>query len=137
MTLGEIIKSYRKEHDLSQSDFSRMSGLSRGYVSMLEQNKNPQTGRPITLTIDTMQKSAKAMGIDINHLFAIVDGRINLVERVDPLSIPNDSMSDDELTRISSAMAQMNAEGRERAIELVEDLAAGGRYKTDILVEKA
>ena len=26
-------------------------------------------------------------------------------------------------------MAQMNKEGRERAVELVEDLAAGGRFK--------
>lgn len=34
-----------------------------------------------------------------------------------------------ELKRISAAMAQMNEEGRERAVELVEDLAAGGRYK--------
>ena len=34
-----------------------------------------------------------------------------------------------ELSRISAAMAQMNEEGRERAVELVEDLAAGGRYK--------
>ena len=35
----------------------------------------------------------------------------------------------DELSRIFAAMAQMNKEGRERAVELVEDLAAGGRYK--------
>ena len=35
----------------------------------------------------------------------------------------------EELSRISAAMAQMNPEGRERAVELVEDLAAAGRYK--------
>ncbi len=34
-----------------------------------------------------------------------------------------------ELKRISAAMAQMNEEGRERAVELVEDLAAAGRFK--------
>ena len=45
-----------------------------------------------------------------------------------------------ELSRISDAMAQMNEEGRERAVELVEDLAAGGRYKktgADILDKEA
>ncbi len=46
----------------------------------------------------------------------------------------------DELSRISAAMAKMNEEGRERAVELVEDLAAGGRYKktgADILDQEA
>ena len=38
-------------------------------------------------------------------------------------------LTEDELTRISTAMSQMNEEGRERAVELVEDLSAGGRYK--------
>lgn len=38
-------------------------------------------------------------------------------------------LTEDELSRISAAMAQMNEEGRERAVELIEDLAAGGRYK--------
>ena len=49
-------------------------------------------------------------------------------------------LTDDELSRISTAMAQMNEEGRERAVELVEDLAAGGRYKktgTDNLGKEA
>ena len=39
------------------------------------------------------------------------------------------ALTPQELARISAAMAQMNEEGRERAVELVEDLAAGGRYK--------
>lgn len=78
MTLGEIIKNYRVEHGLSQSDFAKLSGLSRGYVSMLEQNKNPKSGKPITLTLDTMQKAAKAIGMDINDLFRLVDEKIKL-----------------------------------------------------------
>lgn len=40
-----------------------------------------------------------------------------------------DGLTEEELLRISAAMAQMNKEGRERAVELVEDLAAGGRFK--------
>ena len=39
------------------------------------------------------------------------------------------TLTPQELTRISAAMSKMNEEGRERAVELVEDLAAGGRYK--------
>lgn len=80
MTLGDIIKRYREEHGMSQSEFARLSKLSRGYVSMLEQNKNPQSGRPITLTLDTMAKAASAMGMDVNDLFRMVDGKIDLAE---------------------------------------------------------
>ena len=49
-------------------------------------------------------------------------------------------LTDEELSRISAAMTQMNEEGRERAVEVVEDLAAGGRYKktgADILGNEA
>lgn len=38
-------------------------------------------------------------------------------------------LTKEELARISAAMAEMNEEGRERAVETVEDMAAGGRFK--------
>ena len=78
MTLGELIKQYRTEHGLSQSDFARVSGFSRGYVSMLENNKNPQSGLPIALTLETMQRAAHGMGISINDLFSLVDEQIDI-----------------------------------------------------------
>lgn len=49
-------------------------------------------------------------------------------------------LTEEETSRISVAMVQMNDEGRERVVEYAEDLAAGGRYKksdTDILGEEA
>ena len=39
------------------------------------------------------------------------------------------SLTNNELSRLSTAMSQMNEEGRERVVEYAEDLAAGGRYK--------
>lgn len=36
MTLGEFIRKYRSEHDLSQRQFALKCGLSNGYISMLE-----------------------------------------------------------------------------------------------------
>ena len=78
MTLGELIKQYRVDHGLSQGDFAKLSGFSRGYVSMLENNKNPQSGLPIALTLETMQKAALGMGISVNDLFSLVDQQIDL-----------------------------------------------------------
>lgn len=78
MTLGELIKQYRTEHGLSQGDFAIRAGFSRGYISMLENNKNPQSGLPIALTLETMQKAAVGMNITVNELFALVDQAIDL-----------------------------------------------------------
>ena len=53
----------------------------------------------------------------------------SLISSVGSSNINSSLLTEEELSRISAAMSQMNQEGRERAVELVEDLAAGGRYK--------
>lgn len=73
MTLGELMLKYRKEHGISQRQFAADSGLSHGYVSMLEKNKHPKTGLPITPTIDIYKKVADGMHMDLTKLFEIMD----------------------------------------------------------------
>ena len=46
MTLGEVIAAYRKEHGLSMEKFSELSGISKGYISMLEHNKTQRGEAP-------------------------------------------------------------------------------------------
>jgi transcriptional regulator with XRE-family HTH domain len=36
MKLGEIIKNYRTENDISMREFAKMADMSNAYVSMLE-----------------------------------------------------------------------------------------------------
>lgn len=45
MTLGDIIKQYRDDHSLSMDAFSERSGISKAYISLLEKNKHPKTGK--------------------------------------------------------------------------------------------
>lgn len=73
MTLGELMLKYREEHGLSQRQFAIESGLSHGYVSMLEKNKHPKTGMPITPTIDVYKKVAEGMHVDLDTLFKITE----------------------------------------------------------------
>lgn len=73
MKLGEIIFKYRKDHSLSMDQFADMSGLSKGYISMLEKNVNPRTGKPITPSLDTYVAIANAMMISVNDLFEAMD----------------------------------------------------------------
>lgn len=74
MTLGEVIKEYRKEHALSQAAFADLSGISKGYISMLENNKNPKSGLPITPTFSVFEKVAKVMHISTDDLIRRMDG---------------------------------------------------------------
>ena len=78
MTLGELIKKYRIEHEISMDDFAQKSGISKAYVSLLEKNKHPKTGKPIAPSIDSIKKAAIGMGMDFNILFSMIDGNVDL-----------------------------------------------------------
>ena len=78
MTLGDVIKTYRMEHSLSMDEFAKRSGLSKGYISMLEKNRNPKTGKPIIPSILTYQSVAKAMSTSVDILMKTV-GKEQLV----------------------------------------------------------
>nr|WP_281042394.1 helix-turn-helix transcriptional regulator [Selenomonas infelix] len=73
MTLGDVIKAYRKSHKLSMDEFAKRSALSKGYISMLEKNKNPKTGKVIIPSIQTFQSLAKAMSTSVEALMRSVD----------------------------------------------------------------
>ena len=73
MTLGEVIKKYREDNDISQREFARMTGLSNSYISQLEMNMNSKNGQPIKPQLETYKAVADAMGITIDALFCMVD----------------------------------------------------------------
>ena len=56
MKIEQIVKEYRKEHNLSQRAFASLCGLSSTYIWYLEQGKNPQTGRPMQPSIPALNK---------------------------------------------------------------------------------
>lgn len=82
--LGTIIKNYREEHGLSMDSFAQLSGLSKGYISMLEKNVNPRTGKSITPSLDTYNSVAKALNIDLDMLLSMVDSNEEVFLRSNP-----------------------------------------------------
>lgn len=74
MTLGEIIKEYRTEHNLSMEEFAKRAGLSKQYVSILERNFNPSSKRPPKPTLDTIVSVASVTGTDVDSLVRRLDG---------------------------------------------------------------
>ena len=73
MTLGDIIKEYREKHNISMDEFSKISNLSKGYISMLENNTNPRNNKPIAPTLPTIRKIASAMSMDVDSILKILD----------------------------------------------------------------
>lgn len=83
MTLGHIIKDYRETHKLSMDAFSEKSGISKAYISLLEKNKHPKTGKAIAPSIQCIKQAADGMGMDFNILFGMIDGNVNLKEDIE------------------------------------------------------
>lgn len=79
MFLGEIVKKYRLEHKISIDEFARLSGLSKGYISMLEKNENPRTKKPISPSIDTIKQVSEVTGIDFNEIIEMLDDDLELI----------------------------------------------------------
>lgn len=75
MKLGEIVRNYREENRLSMRDFAKKSGLSSGYISMLEKDRNPRNGKPIVPSIETYDCVATAMGISLDELLRRASGQ--------------------------------------------------------------
>ena len=80
MTLGDIIKNYRVTHSLSMDAFSEKSGISKAYISLLEKNKHPKTGKPIAPSIQCIKQAADGMSMDFDTLFKKIDGSVVLDE---------------------------------------------------------
>lgn len=73
MKLGEIIKNYRTENDISMREFAKMADMSNAYVSMLEKGVDGR-GKKIVPSIETINKVARACNMTFDALFNQLDG---------------------------------------------------------------
>ena len=78
MHLGEIIHKYRAVNNISMDAFAEKSGISKAYISLLEKNKHPKTGKPIEPSIACIRQAAKGLNIDFDVLFNQLDGNITI-----------------------------------------------------------
>lgn len=78
MLLGDIIKQYREEHQMSLQDFANLIHTSRSYIHMLEKNYNPATRKPISPSVETLKSIANAMNTDIKEILKQLDDNQNI-----------------------------------------------------------
>ena len=89
MKLGEILRFYRATHSMSMDEFSKRSGISKSYISLLEKDKHPKTGEPITPSVTIINQAATAMGLSFDDLFKMLnsDQKISFIEEMDNMVI--------------------------------------------------
>ena len=73
MKLSELIIAYRNEHSLSQRQLAARCNLSTGYISLIEKEVNPQTGKRMVPTLGVLNKLAVGMGMTIDELLSACD----------------------------------------------------------------
>lgn len=119
MTLGDIVKNYRTEHRLSLREFSRISGVSNGYISMLEKNEHPKTKKPIVPSIEKMRCIANAMGMSFDSLLDMIDSNQPISIRKENAPAPSLTSSESDLL---SKYRRLNSEGRKKLVERADEL---------------
>ena len=62
MTIGEIIKDYRTEHNMSYEEFAKKCGFSKSYVYALEKNE------PIVPSLGIITRISTATNIPVINL---------------------------------------------------------------------
>ena len=73
MTISEYISRYLSENKLSQRQFAKNCGLSNGYISMLINNENPKTKKPLIPSLSALISLSKGMGITVDELIEQTD----------------------------------------------------------------
>ena len=119
MTLSDMLKQFMRTHELTYEEFARRCGLTKGYISMLVNNRNPKTGKPPVPKIETYDSIAKGLGISLDDLFRMMDDA--------PVRI-GDSVEDEGARRgvtreariLSAGVDRMPEAARKKAVQLME-----------------
>ncbi len=118
MKLSNILIDYRNRMQISQREFARRCGLSNSYISFIENEYNPRTGKPIVPTLEQYHKLASCMDMSVHQLFELldedspVDLHPSAPDHVDPLDDP-------QIRIVSGMMENLSKEQKEQIVAIV------------------
>ena len=117
MTLGDIIKKYREDHEMSMDNFARASGISKAYIGFLEKNKHPKTGKTIAPSVSIIKQAADGMHMDFDILFSMLDDDypILLDNSIGPIAGVDTKINENMYRRISKYLEALSGKSLEVA----------------------
>lgn len=142
MKVGEWLKLYRQQHNLSMQALADLCGFSKAYINVLEKGINPKTGKPISPTIQTFEKIARGTKTDVDTLLKLLDrDQPVTVNANDDLSYSQEigngeqteSYTPEEVSHIKKYRA-LDKDGRELVDGLLDNLHS---QKTDKLEDSS
>ncbi len=92
--IGSFIHEYRGKQSLRE--FATKCGISHTHLDSIEKGTDYRSGKPVRVTIDTLEKIANAMNMSVNELLiesgAVKENNINNVKAIDF------NLDDDDIT---------------------------------------
>lgn len=152
MTLGDIIRNYRETNNITLGEFANTCSLSKGYISMLENNINPRNNKPISPTLPSMAKVASGMGIDLDTLLKMLDKKqpVQLVSDKVNSSVPTftiDYQTSDADKKFQQRMAlyanflglydQLSSSNKEKVVSYTKGLLSTQQMEEDVRMAQA
>lgn len=66
--LGEYLLNERKKRNMSLREFADLIGISHTYLKKLETGINPNTGKPVSPTIEMLSDISKSLHVSLEYL---------------------------------------------------------------------
>lgn len=111
MKLGDKIKQFRIEKNLTMQQLADLSGKSKGYISLLEKGINPQTRKPIEPSLEAIQSIAKALNVDLEDLISDTEDVIRLPK-----------LNNSIIEKITNITKQLNIENQNKTYQYAKNL---------------
>lgn len=107
--LGEYLRTRRGA--MSLREFALMCGISHTHLDSIEKGIDPRTGKPVSLTLETLDKIAHGLDVETDLLTTLYFGQVPFAPKADKLP---------EIAAIERAAMNMSGEERRRMLNLVK-----------------
>ena len=127
--LGEYLLNERKKRNMSLREFADLIGISHTYLKKLETGINPNTGKPVSPTLEMLSDISKSLHVSLEYLLEM-SGYLkvnNLADEYQSFTTPQealnfilkqemiadyggydlDTMSDDEIMEMAEDVGDM------------------------------
>ena len=117
--LGSYIRNYRGNQSLRE--FAKKCGISHTHLDSIEKGIDPRSGKSVRVTIDTLEKIAKAMNMTINDLL-INSGEVSneSINEVNKNKYIHNYVPDDDDLKILELLKEMDNEKKKTIINFIK-----------------
>ena len=89
MELSKFIREWRKEHGYTMQEFADKAGLTKGFISQLENDfRNNKDNRKMMPSLNNIKKLAAACDMSLNDFLNVIDTEISLERETVPVQLP-------------------------------------------------